>query len=76
MRRVRRRRKNARNHKKHLILRFGLKCMRCRRSKSEGALTVDHIVPWALGGSDDLDNKQLLCAPCNRDKACTIADYR
>lgn len=30
--------------------------------------TVDHIIPCARGGSDDLDNLQLAHRKCNRDK--------
>lgn len=32
-------------------------------------LTVDHIVPKALGGKDTRDNAQVLCRPCNAAKA-------
>lgn len=76
MKRVRRSRRRNRDHKRHLLLRYGNICLKCRRSKHPNALTIDHIVPWARGGTDELDNKQLLCARCNRDKACEIADYR
>ena len=31
---------------------------------------VDHIIPVKHGGSDQLDNLQLLCAPCNAKKFC------
>ena len=31
--------------------------------------TVDHIIPCAKGGSDDLDNLQLAHRKCNRDKS-------
>lgn len=31
-------------------------------------LTVDHVVPRAKGGSDHLDNLQLLCGACNSMK--------
>lgn len=31
-------------------------------------LTVDHIIPKSLGGSDDLDNLQPMCAGCNFKK--------
>ena len=29
---------------------------------------VDHVVPRARGGTDHLDNLQLLCSHCNRLK--------
>ena len=31
-------------------------------------LTVDHVIPQAKGGSDHLDNLQLLCGACNSTK--------
>lgn len=33
---------------------------------------VDHIVPRAKGGSDDMDNLQSLCKPCHDGK--TVID--
>ena len=33
-----------------------------------GNLTVDHVVPQSQGGSDHLDNLQLLCGACNSVK--------
>lgn len=32
------------------------------------AQAVDHIVPKAMGGTDDLDNLQAICDPCHRLK--------
>jgi hypothetical protein len=41
----------------------------CRICKASGVkLEVDHIVPYSLGGSSDIDNLQALCVPCNRGK--------
>ncbi|MYA59608.1 MAG: HNH endonuclease [Chloroflexi bacterium] len=31
-------------------------------------LELDHVEPKSAGGHDDLDNKALLCGPCNRAK--------
>lgn len=42
---------------------------RCRRCGSGADLTLDHVIPKARGGSNKLSNLQLLCEPCNRDKA-------
>jgi 5-methylcytosine-specific restriction endonuclease McrA len=39
----------------------------CRKSLSR-SYHVDHILPVALGGSNDRKNLQLLCAPCNYEK--------
>lgn len=29
----------------------------------------DHIIPLAYGGSNDIDNFQLLCVPCHKNKS-------
>lgn len=46
--------------------RDGWKCKKCN---SREQLTIDHIVPVALGGSDEEDNLQTLCRGCNTMKA-------
>ena len=35
-------------------------------------LQRDHIIPWSIGGSDDLENLQLLCRPHNLKKGARI----
>jgi hypothetical protein len=30
--------------------------------------TADHVVPFCLGGSDNIDNQVLACWDCNQDK--------
>lgn len=44
----------------------------------ERMLTWDHIVPKSLGGNDSLNNGQIMCHPCNRDKSndITIDDIK
>ena len=41
----------------------------CARCDSVFGLTVDHIVPRARGGTNCLDNLQVLCFDCNQRKA-------
>ena len=43
------------------------RCAACKCSISDG-YHVDHIQPVARGGSNDITNIQLLCAPCNQSK--------
>ena len=43
-------------------------CAGCRIHFQFRNLTVDHIVPRAKGGTDHLDNLQLLCGACNSTK--------
>lgn len=40
----------------------------CVKCKSRYALSVDHIDPVIKGGTDDFDNLQTLCKPCNSRK--------
>lgn len=44
------------------------KCAYCRMETSK-RYHVDHIMPLALGGSNDRTNLQILCAPCNQAKS-------
>lgn len=40
------------------------------------AKQVDHIVPKAKQGTDDLSNLQSICVPCHDDKTLTDMDTR
>ncbi len=44
------------------------RCMYCGARKSIRNLEIDHMDPVARGGSNDEENLQLLCGPCNRRK--------
>lgn len=41
---------------------------RCAFCGSKKILSIDHIYPISRGGTDDLDNLQLLCKKCNSTK--------
>jgi 5-methylcytosine-specific restriction endonuclease McrA len=49
---------------------------RCLRCKEQKPLTVDHIIPLAKGGKNDITNLQPLCFSCNSSKGAKIVDYR
>jgi 5-methylcytosine-specific restriction endonuclease McrA len=49
-----------------VLRRDGHACQRC--GVEDAAMTVDHIVPKSMGGSDDMENLQVLCAYCNYSK--------
>jgi hypothetical protein len=52
---------------KHAVyLRDGGKCRNCG---SIGAIEIDHITPYALGGTHDIRNLRLLCRSCNQRHA-------
>lgn len=41
---------------------------RCRHCGDHRDLTIDHVVPVVRGGSDDVENLQTPCKPCNSSK--------
>lgn len=49
-------------------------CRYCGASAPEVSLTVDHVVPQALGGSDEPSNLVAACAACNNGKTSVPAD--
>ena len=44
-------------------------CQLCGATNEDERLQVDHITPQSKGGSNDISNLQVLCAPCNRGKS-------
>jgi 5-methylcytosine-specific restriction endonuclease McrA len=50
---------------------------RCVNCGSKNELQVDHIIPHSRGGSDKVENLQMLCKPCNLDKRDkTMAEWK
>lgn len=49
--------------------RDGYACVFCGASEP---LSLDHIWPWSLGGSDEPSNLQTLCIPCNMRKGAKV----
>jgi len=49
-------------------------CRYCGAKAPDAKLTVDHVVPRALGGSDDPSNLVTACDDCNQGKASSAPD--
>lgn len=57
-----------------LVHQFGLKCWGCSFVPPDKRyLHLDHIVPKSDGGTNDIDNRALLCQPCNSKKSNTMS---
>lgn len=64
-----------RTHKHTLYGRQEGHCAGCRVLFPFRNFTVDHIVPRDKGGSDHIDNLQLLCGACNSVKGNRPMEY-
>lgn len=49
-------------------------CRYCGRSAPEVELTVDHVIPVALGGDDEPSNLVTACRDCNSGKSSSAPD--
>lgn len=54
--------------REYVFQRDGFRCRGCAKSPPEVQLQIDHIIPIAQGGSNDISNLQTLCKTCNRRK--------
>lgn len=57
-----------------LCKKYNYRCLCCGRN--DVLLTVDHILPVALGGTNSIGNLQPLCKSCNSKKNKKHIDYR
>jgi hypothetical protein len=57
-----------------IFRRDGHTCRYCGASAPDVKLTIDHVVPIALGGGDDPDNLVTACAECNAGKSSSVPD--
>lgn len=51
-------------------------CLQCGKQEPIITLTIDHVIPFALRGINDISNVQPLCEFCNISKGVKIVDYR
>ena len=56
-----------------LVAEHGMMCLGCAfEFPHPGHIELDHNLPRSDGGSNDIDNRVLLCGPCNRLKSNTL----
>ena len=54
--------------RKYVLQRNNYQCQSCGKKDTETKLNIDHIIPLARGGSNDISNLQVLCSQCNQRK--------
>ena len=67
--------KNYRQNKHVLYGQQEGRCGGCRTAFEFRHLEVDHVIPRSRGGTDHIDNLQLLCGHCNRIKGDRPQEY-
>jgi 5-methylcytosine-specific restriction endonuclease McrA len=55
--------------RKYIFQRDRYTCKSCGKTDLETQLSIDHIIPLASGGSNDMSNLHTLCISCNRQKS-------
>lgn len=56
----------------NVFKRDGFKCVYCGMPGTHCILEVDHVVPVAEGGTNDLSNLAACCADCNSGKGSSV----
>lgn len=68
--------KQRRKLRARLLEKYLHACVACGTLGNEdNPLTIDHIVPVTLGGSNKIDNLQILCKNCADQKSLTENKY-
>jgi len=63
----------SKGKKSYVFMRDKHSCLACGTKEN---LTLDHIIPRSKGGSNDVDNLQVLCQHCNLAKGTNNLDFR
>ena len=67
---------NYRTHRHHLYGKQEGVCVGCDTNFPFRVMDVDHILPISRGGTNHIDNLQVLCSGCNRAKGSkTMAEW-
>ncbi|MBD2496042.1 HNH endonuclease [Nostoc sp. FACHB-280] len=55
--------------RQYVFQRDKCQCQSCGKTDLETNLTIDHIIPLARGGQNDISNLHTLCLTCNLKKS-------
>ncbi|MFM7577761.1 MAG: HNH endonuclease [Microcystaceae cyanobacterium] len=58
--------------RRSLLRVHGNQCWRCQQAFPDKDLTIDHLIPRSLFGSNNLLNLRLACKPCNQKRGNKI----
>ena len=61
---------------RELKAKYNYTCLCCKKQEPEIKLTIDHIKPISLNGTNYINNIQPLCLTCNISKSAKEIDYR
>ncbi|NJM65997.1 MAG: HNH endonuclease [Acaryochloris sp. RU_4_1] len=64
--------KQKKARKAQLIRDYGSYCWWCGYHLPANRLTLDHLKPKSLGGSNSLENLRLACFPCNNSRGNSL----
>jgi 5-methylcytosine-specific restriction enzyme A len=58
--------------RRHVYARDGYRCVYCSRKGRRNLLTIDHVFPVVLGGTNDIGNLVTACRACNLTKGARL----
>lgn len=61
---------------RNLLVDSEYKCIACGKSSDNVSIEADHVIPLARGGTNTIDNIQVLCKSCNCSKNSKSIDFR
>ncbi len=64
--------KQKQSKKRQLIVLYGHYCWWCGYCLKENELTIEHLYPQSLGGSNSFENLRLSCFKCNNSRGNSV----
>ena len=63
------RKRLSQNIREKILKRDNYTCQNCGNRPDKSDLEIDHIIPVAIGGANNMSNLQVLCKSCNGKKS-------